>query len=1287
MMGMKGTRITLVIALLLAVAVVWWLVAHPQLYAGHMSRLLTRNLLRQNGISFRYSAIEGNVLGEMRLLGVDLSWQGRDGSFAYLQVDTLEVSYDLTELLRGRIHAYRFALLSSRGSFRQGDLELPEEERSHGFSRGPAVAVEEAVIRDLQVRWIHPDGREENFDEVNWWGGIHRKGKDWIVDTRSLSGRWPQRAFHVVSVWGRMEYGRDGMRFVRLRAATDSTQVEVDGWYRSPDGFDLQVEAAQVRLGEVLRVLGNPSPISADLAGSVRLEGLMPLDIEGSARGQVAGYTFDDTDLSMRIGPSRLLFSRVEGRIFDAPVRLTGDVDTRSERITLSGTVDSLDLSRRWVPDDPHWPASSLSGRIELAIDLKDEVGVELHGRRIEGVIAQLPVDSLEVVLHFREDEGARFETIHGRIHHTWVDAEGSIDAQGRLEMPFTARAGDLAPWLEAFELPLSRAEGLSLRGRFHGAAERPALSVEGWVERVVGGRLEADGVRGTLELAAWDDLRHMSGHLEADTFAVGGRRLGRLQTRFEREGSLTRVPLAVVALGDTALSARGQVVEAPGAVKVQLEAARFQLGDRIWSLDEAAEGELGPGWARAGKLHFRSDTGEWMLQGGVDSLGTLDLDIDLTGGDLSLLSHLGQGPADLRGRLEGRVTIGGSRSDPHFQVNLSGEELNGWGRSLDRLVVRVEAKGRKVSVDRVELQCPQGSLLAHGSIDLPWDDALHQLFGTSQQRRKVLSSSAQDLRVELEDFNARYWLQPTVSEEDLGRTDASLTLNGTLKTPLIRGEVEVSNYTAGDGSITIPSLRAWLESDGHVLGLHSGVMSAPEPWLHFNAVLPLHLSFVDVTGWREDEGVQVELTSDGEVELKPLANILSNLSEATGRCELVYRAQGSMSHPRLEGYLKIRDGVVQLEGSLERLRDLQLDATLADSTWTIDRLTAREGMKGTVSATGAIDFSGLLPDDIHLDIEADRFLFASFLHLRALLRTRDFHMDLKRPGLELSRRPYFHGTVEVIKARYTGEFGGSEEGGLGATTSPAWLADIRLKAPRTVRVQNRTADLLLDGDVDLVRDMDGLRFNGVVEIPQGRVSIFNNDFDIVQGILDYSRSRGLEPSVEIEAKTRVPDYRYHEGSSPELEEVRVFLSGTFSNLKTRFESDSGYDEETIVRLLAGFSEEPGQGSLADTGFKAGLNYIERSIAREIKGIDTLDIETESASIAEASRTRVAVGKYLSSDLYLRYSQGLSISERELFLEYQMTRTLRLSSELGMRLQSGVPTTTFNVELKYRVEY
>jgi autotransporter translocation and assembly factor TamB len=742
------------------------------------------------------------------------------------------------------------------------------------------------------------------------------------------------------------------------------------------------------------------------------------------------------------------------------------------------------------------------------------------------------------------------------------------------------------------------------------------------------------------------------------------------------------------VSEGDSVLSLSAKVEQKGERALLSIASASFDLGPRKWTLSKPGELEIGKGWIRSHGLSVRSASGGWTIRGGVDSLGVMDLRVDLMDGDLGLLPHLGIGPTDLEGTLEGHVALQGRRENPDLSIDVKGKRLTGFGRRVERLRLLTTVHGSEVALDSLQVLSPQGELYLSGALELLKDDALQWLTQNPEGWRELLGPAKPNLTLAFHDLNGRYWMEPQAKDENLGRTTAALSIQGTLERPRIQGEAQITNLVSGGGSLVFPTLRSRVESDGGSLKLSHGIILTPDPWLRFNVALPLRLSAVHAPQWAGSEGVEVELTSDGEVELRRVGSILPMLSEISGKAELLYRARGSMDHPQIEGYLRVHDGIAQLEGSLERLRDIEIDAPIRDGVMKIQKFTAHEGLKGTVSATGEVKFEGLLPDDIQMDIEADRFLFASILHLRALLRTNDLHMSLKRPAPHLSRRPYFSGTIDVIKARYTGEFENKGSGEvLGATTTPSWLANLHLRAPRTARVQNRTAELVLDGDGDLVRDLDGLHFYGQVEITQGRVPIFNNDFNIERGTLDYSRARGLEPSVDIVAKTRVRDFRYEGSNSADLEEITVYLTGTFSNLHTRFESESGYDEERIIRLLAGISEEPGRSALADTGFKAGLNFIERSIAQEIHGIDTLDIETESASISEAQRMRVAVGKYLSPDLYLRYSQGVSITERALFLEYQMNRRLRLSSEFGTGLQSGAPTTTFNVDLKYRVEY
>ena len=132
-----------------------------------------------------------------------------------------------------------------------------------------------------------------------------------------------------------------------------------------------------------------------------------------------------------------------------------------------------------------------------------------------------------------------------------------------------------------------------------------------------------------------------------------------------------------------------------------------------------------------------------------------------------------------------------------------------------------------------------------------------------------------------------------------------------------------------------------------------------------------------------------------------------------------------------------------------------------------------------------------------------------------------------------------------------------------------------------------------------------------------------------------------------------------------------------------------GYDEETILRLLVGLgpADDPAALEVGDIGYRVGLDMFGRALAQQLPGFDTVDIETSEAGLQEVGNTRIAVGKYLANNLYLRFSQGLSITERDLFLEYQISRRLLFNSELRRRLRENATTTQFNLDLKFRVEY
>ena len=246
--------------------------------------------------------------------------------------------------------------------------------------------------------------------------------------------------------------------------------------------------------------------------------------------------------------------------------------------------------------------------------------------------------------------------------------------------------------------------------------------------------------------------------------------------------------------------------------------------------------------------------------------------------------------------------------------------------------------------------------------------------------------------------------------------------------------------------------------------------------------------------------------------------------------------------------------------------------------------------------------------------------------------------------------------------------------------------------APRTVRIINREMELYLGGDLDLIRDEAGMFMRGALDVNSGRLIVFNNSFKVVRGRLDLSRHLGFDPQIDLDATT---SYRMKSrvSSNSIIENIGVHVSGTILKPEISFSSDRGYSREAIQRMLLGlepFATPEGDSErLANTSISAGFNVLEREIAREIEIFDTFEIDQiqrQRETGAELDPL-IGVGKYIGSDFYLKFAQGIRQDDRDIMVEYQINDHLLLQSEVRRRIDENQGGQTYNLDLKYRFEY
>jgi autotransporter translocation and assembly factor TamB len=268
-------------------------------------------------------------------------------------------------------------------------------------------------------------------------------------------------------------------------------------------------------------------------------------------------------------------------------------------------------------------------------------------------------------------------------------------------------------------------------------------------------------------------------------------------------------------------------------------------------------------------------------------------------------------------------------------------------------------------------------------------------------------------------------------------------------------------------------------------------------------------------------------------------------------------------------------------------------------------------------------------------------------------------------------------------------------------TETPSWLCDLELHAPKNVWVRNPEVSVEMGGDVILKRDRQGVYLRGDLMVLRGSYTLYNNKFRITDGRFDFATATTLRPGIYLEAFT--PHRR-----SGDIEH-KIFLSLSWPADEEKPEitlsySEPGYSEADIWAMLGGqvvagsaFGEE-GAWNAGETAASLASNYLERILNAQMSDM-TVAVESSPAgeggrSGDEESTMTIAVGRYLSEDLYLNYRQGLRVtSARQIDIEYRLSNVLLLRSEIiqhsqrGLQGKSRQTTDEINFDIKLRWEY
>lgn len=1306
MAWVKTTRITLLVGLLLAVAALSWLAAHPRLYAGQLGRLVTRNLLHDLGASVTFEDMRGNPFERLVFYDVSFVRTGSGAESQYVNADSVLVVYDARTLLRREPVLKELEISGARVLVRLDDaVEEPVDPTApHAWTTIaglPKVEVGRLRLNGVDVEFVHADGRvAHEVRDVYADLSLASDGDVLAGRVNGVRGRWTTQDLTVHQGAGEVRFEPPFLICDPFHVQLDTTVATIDlsiGFEEDGQALvDVGGTTEDFVLSEVMRlILQDEEEVPRlRLSGEGRVTYRDEiLRIRGQGEGWLEEVPVAAREFSAWMDTTRLVFEHVDGRYWSADGTARGVLTTNVEppRLELTGSVGGVDLSDRWAGEDLGWPASDLRADADVTLEIDGEdVVVAIRARNLRGRVEHLPVADGTVDLRFDPATGLEVTEAVVLSQGARLEARGTISADEIVDLFVQADADSVDAWAREIELPVT-GQRLVGAGRLSGPLDALQLDAAGTIDAVQWERVEAQRGRVWVRIPRIDDPERLVAGLEAPHFLLSGADLGQLDVELERDGAVHHIPDFRLSVPDSSLRLSGRVVEqrATADFRVEVDSLRADLGGELWTLASPAAMVVGEtGFATEG-IELTSATGSFRLAGEADERGLLDLELEVSDGDLSILDRIGA-VEGIGGTVRGRLELKGTAGFPIADLSVEVDDFHVQDRSVDRVELTGTSSGRDVRLADLTIETDAGNANARGLLTLPYDDWLARVREHPEDVTQLWSEASIDITAGSTALDLERWIDPGAVGGGQGLYYAGLRATGPTRNPRLEGRVAVRDFPAEP--FLLPEMNASIVADSTGLRVLEGRVDLGGPDARVTATLPLYVSLAGPSRFETDEPLIADLDTGDDLDLSTLSTLWSQVRSIGGRGRLIMNARGTFDDPTIGGSLTIRNGSFALEGWAEDVRDVEVDGRFSGETLELQRVVAREGLNGRIVATGEVKFVDFLPDDITLDIVADRVLIATVPFLRAIGSSDDLRLTIERPAEGSPRAPKIAGTIAVDKAIYTGEFveaGAEPDPALLPTSSPEWLADLRIRAQDQVRISNQSAELRVVGDVTLVRDTAGLRIRGDAQIPQGRVPLFNNDFTITEGSLDFSR-RPVEPEVDITAVTEVPIYDPSGNFGRELERITVHLTGTFAQPTVRFESESGLDETAILRLLAGFgsaAETAAPTGLGDVGIRAGLNFLERALATQIRGIDTIDIETEEAGLSDMESTRIAVGKYLSSSLYLRFSQGLSVTERDLFLEYQISRRMLFTSELRRRLQESGAENEFNLDLKFRVKY
>jgi hypothetical protein len=1302
------------LVVLAVLSTILYLANRTELVAHELTLVVNHELALHSDLELTIRDIKGNPFSGFR--AVEPRVRFRSDGQPLLEADAMRVGYSALGLLRGGGPpievVFDRAVVHLDGGPKQ-TLRLPAWKAGGGPAKEGRPVAFGLTLKGARFEAPQPLGRFAGVD-LRISGHTGPSTRVTLEHMRWSQGPWHSR---LESLAAELTRDADSVRVnVRELKTGDLDAKFMAAWKVGDDVQVLHADVRRVRWRWLAEVFDNDE-FAVPGEGHVRAEATHGERWLG--RAAIDG-AWDS--LAVALG-GRVAWNGKELQIDELAGRsLAGNVEggrLRWSRLGWVLTADAKDAD----PSHWHalrldgWPQGKLNGAFRYALDSRGRTNnSRLDARLASSEWEGWNVDSALVHVDFPAVARDSF-TVRGWRRGGRFTLEGRVTPQG-WGGPYVLDAFPLEEW------PDGRASGL--RGTLaHG---------EGTVESRKGSLFVTGDLAGGVtdwsaaHFARWQ-LRHVEGQLlprpdltaqllARDGFFVGVH-LDSVDAALKLGDQQVAYTPAHAVAGDTVFTGTGSADWSGARWRTRLTSASATSRQFAWKaeppldLSGDAQGTLFDRVvANDGAAHLQA-SGRWAAPGGY-------YDFSLAGTDLEL-GRLGMpAPWGLAGRASGRLDVTGRSGDPRWTFEAHASAPGFSGHRCDTMLVALAGQPHVLEVRDFLFGLDRGSARGHGRVT-----------GTVRAFPDSLSSSA-----------IVRWLQDAGSWE--GRLEAKrLTIShlGAFA-PRAEGWAGVlEGSLAISGSPQHPGLDldasaddiGWREYRAQRVethaAYHAGLLEVPQMLVTMQNVastirgqMPVTLALGRTPSVPEAPMQWSANVQQGDLKLLPA--LLPVFQSARGRFDLDASVNGTTHHPRLAGRAHVRDGTVRPAGREEVLQGVYADLHFDEKRLSLDSLTARQGKTGRVWARGGVDLDGSRLKGYAFDLRMRDFA-SSQEGLYAMLFDGDFKV-VDGPRVLGERLPQVLGNVRLKRGVVEFDFANqSEVQRRMATTEPLyWTYRIHVDAASNLRWRPPDGDMEFNADLDLEQTPDSLLIYGEMHLIKGHYFFLSNRFDVTQADVTFDNQKGVDPTLDIAAETRLKlsrEFGANWGSttpSNTTETIYATIQGRSSEPVIGLTSQSGLDQRAILGelTLGRFSSGSNAALSATDPFQ---NYLTRQLSNQVSrelshyfhdAVNDWELQRDQGELFGGRGNYVlSVGGDINSRTSWTYRQSFagqgesvadqslinstSLFDRDVELEYRINRFIYATTEVTKRRYQSLQTvpnptgTDFNINLKARWEY